>query len=73
MLYTNATLITVNPAREILLHGALLVKGTRIADLGKTDTLMRKYPNEEVYDLAGHIVMPGLISTHMHTAQTLLR
>jgi cytosine/adenosine deaminase-related metal-dependent hydrolase len=73
MLYTNATIITVNAKREIVLNGALLVKDTRITDIGKTDALRSKYPSEEIYDLTGHIIIPGLISTHMHTAQTLLR
>jgi cytosine/adenosine deaminase-related metal-dependent hydrolase len=73
MLYTNATIITVNSAREIILNGAILVQGTRIADIDKTSALQSKYPQEQVYDLTGHIVIPGLISTHMHTAQTLLR
>jgi cytosine/adenosine deaminase-related metal-dependent hydrolase len=73
MLYTNATIITVNTRREIILDGAMLVQGTRITDIGKTAALKTKYPDEDVYDLTGHIVIPGLISTHMHTAQTLLR
>jgi cytosine/adenosine deaminase-related metal-dependent hydrolase len=73
MLYTNATIITVNAKREILLNGAILVQGSRIADIGKTDAFLSKYKDQETYDLTGHIVMPGLISTHMHTAQTLLR
>jgi cytosine/adenosine deaminase-related metal-dependent hydrolase len=73
MLYTYATIITVNKAREIILDGAILVHGNRIADIGKTETLKSKYSQEEITDLSGRIVIPGLISTHMHTAQTLLR
>lgn len=73
MLYTNATIITVNSKREIILNGAILVQGNRIADIGKTSALASKYKDEKTYDLSGHIVLPGLISTHMHTAQTLLR
>lgn len=73
MLYTHATIITVNPAREILLDGSLLVKDNFIRDIDKTEALISKYSDEETYDLTGHIMIPGLISTHMHTAQTLLR
>lgn len=73
MLYTNATIITVNAKREIILNGAILVSGVHIADIGKTGDLTARYPDEPAYDLTGHIVIPGLISTHMHTAQTLLR
>lgn len=73
MLYTHATLITVNRAREIILDGAILVRGDTIADIDKSDVLISRYPAEEVKDLTGRIVIPGLINTHMHTAQTLLR
>ncbi|KAF7176323.1 hypothetical protein CNMCM7691_002248 [Aspergillus felis] len=73
MLYTHATIITVDPSRRIIEDGAIHVVDEVIADLGKTDMLRAKYPTEEEYDLSGRIVIPGLISTHMHTAQTLLR
>ena len=73
MLYTHATIITVNPSREIIDDGAILVNGSTIAAIGKTADLVSQHPDEEVRDLEGHIVFPGLISTHMHTAQTLLR
>ncbi|KAL1641900.1 hypothetical protein SLS58_005735 [Diplodia intermedia] len=73
MLYAHATLITVNAAREIILDGAILVRGDTIADIDKSHVLISKYPREERTDLTGRIVIPGLINTHMHTAQTLLR
>lgn len=38
-LYTNATIITVNDEREIILDGAMLVVGSRITKIGKTADL----------------------------------
>ena len=73
MLYTHATLITVNATREILFDGAILVQGNLIADIGKTEKLLTKYPDEKITDLIGRIIIPGLVCTHMHCAQTLLR
>ncbi|KAE8378652.1 hypothetical protein BDV26DRAFT_261293 [Aspergillus bertholletiae] len=73
MLYTHATIITVDANRRIIEDGAIRVQDDLIADIGKTATLKTKYPDDEECDLAGRIVIPGLISTHMHTAQTLLR
>ncbi len=73
MLFTHATIITVNPSREIILDGAILVQGNLIAAIDKTDELAKLHPTEEIVNLEGRIVIPGLISTHMHTAQTLLR
>jgi len=73
MLYLHATIITVNPDRDVFLDGAIFVKGDKIADIGKAKDLISKYPDEEIVDLTGRIIIPGLISTHMHTAQTPLR
>lgn len=73
MLFTNATIITVNATRDIIYDGSILVRSNLIADIGKTAILEAKYPNESRTDLDGRIVIPGLISTHIHTAQTLIR
>ena len=73
MLYIKATIITVNLKREIIQDGAILVQGNKIADIGPTESLVKKYSNEPTTDLEGRIIIPGLINAHMHTAQTLLR
>lgn len=73
MLYTHATIITVDRSRRIIEDGAIRVENDSIADIGKTSQLKARYAGEDEYDLSGRIVIPGLISTHMHTAQTLLR
>ena len=73
VLYIHATIVTVNPTRDVILDGAILVKEDKIADIGKAVTLLEKHKEEKTVDLAGRIIIPGLISTHMHTAQTLLR
>lgn len=73
MLFLHATIITVNPSREIIDDGALLVEGSTIAAIGKSDALLKEHPEQDVYDLRGRIIIPGLVNTHMHTAQTLLR
>lgn len=73
MLYTNATIVTVDASRRIITDGAIRVVEDTINDIGKAETLESLYPDDEKYDLSGRIIVPGLISTHMHTAQTLLR
>lgn len=73
MLYIHATIITVDRTRRIITDGAIRVQGNLISDLGKSIDLISRYSDDKQYDLEGHIVIPGLISTHMHTAQTLLR
>ncbi|KAG8165668.1 hypothetical protein KVR01_004220 [Diaporthe batatas] len=77
-LYQHATIITVNRKREIILDGAILVVDNRIALLDKSSAVAvhPEFPRgREVrsVDLTGKIVIPGLINTHCHTAQSLLR
>lgn len=73
MLYLHTTIITVNDNRDVFLDGGILVHDNRIIDIGNSIQLLEKHPAEETVDLSGKIIIPGLISTHMHTAQTLLR
>ncbi len=73
MLFTDTTILTMNPLREIITDGALLVRGNRIAAVGKSSELRAAYPREPVTDLRGGITLPGLIDTHVHTAQCMLR
>jgi cytosine/adenosine deaminase-related metal-dependent hydrolase len=72
-LFTDATIITVNENREIIRNGAILVQDNLIADIGQSELLKVRYAGSTQISLVDHIVIPGLISTHMHTAQTLIR
>ena len=73
MIFTHGTVITMNPAREIIDDGAVVVSGDRIEAVGKTSELRARYRDAEVMDVSGHIVLPGLVDTHVHLAQTMLR
>ena len=73
MIFTHATIITMNTDREIVDDGAIRVDGDRIGAIGKTVELLAAHPGEEQIDLSGHIVMPGLVDAHVHTAQCMLR
>jgi len=77
-LLTNATIVTVNKDREIILDGAILVESGRITALGKTSDLIdqvnqNEYVNLDIVDCKNKIVIPGLVNTHAHLAQSLLR
>ncbi len=73
MLFTNATIITMNPTRDIIVNGAIAINNNRIAAIGKTGTLLQQYRDEEVIDVKGKLILPGLIDTHVHLAQALIR
>ncbi|KAA8616612.1 SsnA Cytosine deaminase [Pyrenophora tritici-repentis] len=78
-LLAHATVITVNKSREVILDGALLIENGRITALGKTSDLIYQLESRgdhgdvETIDCTNKIVIPGLINTHAHLAQSLLR
>ena len=73
MLFTNATVITMNPTRDIITNGAVAIQGNRIVSVGKADVLQRQYDGDEIVDVQGKLIIPGLIDTHVHLAQALIR
>jgi cytosine/adenosine deaminase-related metal-dependent hydrolase len=73
MIFDNATVITMNPQRHIIDHGAVVVDGDKIVAVGKSRDVVEKYPQKRRIDCNGKVLMPGLIDTHVHTAQAMLR
>ena len=64
-------IVTMDDARREIRDGAMLVEDHRIIAVGTTDTLPAAA--DEVLDLAGHVVVPGLVNTHHHMFQSLTR
>lgn len=57
--------------RREILDGGLFVRDGFIEQVGPTSELPQEA--DEVLDLSGHILLPGLINTHHHFYQTLTR
>jgi putative selenium metabolism protein SsnA len=66
MLITNGTIITLGAENRVIENGAVYIRGDKIADIGTTNHLITKYPNEEKLDAHGKLVMPGSIVAHTH-------
>lgn len=64
-------LVTMDDHRREILDGGLFIRDGFIEQVGETTTL--PVTADEVIDLSGHIVMPGLVNTHHHFYQTLTR
>lgn len=64
-------LVTFNQERELIHHAWVLIEGNQIAAIG---TVKQNLPEaDQTLDLSGYLVMPGLINTHHHLFQSLLR
>jgi cytosine/adenosine deaminase-related metal-dependent hydrolase len=66
-----AVLVTMDDARRELRDAGLYIEDNRILAVGPTATLPETA--DEIIDLRGHIVLPGLINTHHHMYQSLTR
>jgi 8-oxoguanine deaminase len=72
LLVRNAdVLVTMDGARREIRGGGLYVEDNRIVAVGTADELPDTA--DEVLDMSGHLVMPGLVNTHHHMYQSLTR
>lgn len=61
----------MDDARREIRNGSIYIKGDKIEAVGSADELPQSA--DEIIDLRGHIVVPGLINTHHHMYQSLTR
>ena len=72
-LLTDATVVTMNPGREVIQNGAVLIAANRIAGIGPAPRLREEYPAATVVPCHGGVLIPGFVNTHTHLFQTLLK
>jgi len=71
-LVKNASIIvTMDGLRRAIPGGGLFIQDGFIKQVGPTNELPKSA--DQVLDLSGHIVLPGLVNTHHHFYQTLTR
>lgn len=64
-------LVTMDGARREVRDGAVFSRDGVIEQVGKTESLPKSA--DIVLEMAGHVVVPGLVNTHHHLFQTLTR
>lgn len=74
LIIANGDVVTMNPSREVLLGGSVLIDGSTIAAVGSTSSLLATHPNATVVEAAGCVVTPGMVNAHQHlTGDPLVR
>ncbi|OAQ99584.1 hypothetical protein LLEC1_02930 [Akanthomyces lecanii] len=77
IVFIHATVITQDSQRTVWLDAAIVTKRDRIIAIGKTSHLVddgNALPiNARFVDCSGRVIIPGLVNTHAHAAQSLLR
>jgi cytosine/adenosine deaminase-related metal-dependent hydrolase len=71
-LIRHGYVLTMNPKREIIPDGAVYIEGNKIKWVGKTGDFSG-YKPELTINANNMLVMPGLIDTHVHLAQAMIR
>jgi 5-methylthioadenosine/S-adenosylhomocysteine deaminase len=54
-------------------RASVVVEGKLIAGIGKSGVLKKEHTVDETIDMRGKVLMPGLINSHTHTAETMYR
>ncbi|WP_428508154.1 TRZ/ATZ family hydrolase [Roseateles sp.] len=66
-------LLTMTPGSEVLNEHALVMQGERIAAILPWAEAEAQFPDAERVELGQHVLIPGLINGHTHSAMSLLR
>lgn len=70
VLFTGATIITMDPAYGVIDHGDLLIEGDTITAVGHDLTAA---DDAVIVDATGTILSPGFVDAHRHAWETQLR
>ena len=66
ILLGKGTVITRDEANPLIKDGGVVLDGERIVKVGDYETLRSEYPQAELIDAKGQIIMPSLINMHEH-------
>jgi cytosine/adenosine deaminase-related metal-dependent hydrolase len=74
LLIRDALLVTLDPERRVITHGALAVRADRIVAVGKTAEVEARFTAREVMDGRRFVAAPGFVNSHVHvTGEPLTR
>jgi 5-methylthioadenosine/S-adenosylhomocysteine deaminase len=69
----GGTVLTVDTENRVLEGGWVAIEDGRIAGVGTQDFRPDLSAFDEAVDLSGHLVLPGLVNAHTHSAMVLFR
>ncbi|WP_274627048.1 amidohydrolase [Arvimicrobium flavum] len=74
LIIRNATVVTCDPAGTVIPDGGVAVANGRITHVASSADLAPLAASaRQVIDGSGHILMPGIVNTHCHAADSLFR
>lgn len=73
ILIRKTTIVTMDPDRRVLDSGAIAIHAGEILEVGPDTEISSRYEAAQTIDASNHIVLPGLINTHFHLPQVMMR
>ena len=73
LLICNGRVITRDESCPWMEQGAVAIEGGLIREVGYENALRAKYPEAELLDARGGVIMPGLINIHEHIYSAMAR
>ena len=73
LLIHNAMVLTLNDSDDIFHPGVVVVRDDEIVWVGPEELLPEHFEPGDRLDMAGGLIMPGLINSHTHAAMTCFR
>jgi cytosine/adenosine deaminase-related metal-dependent hydrolase len=73
ILFHSATILTLNTSRQIIRNGYIHITSNKITSIGKNYPPTPLPAHTKIIDCKNKIIIPGLINTHAHLVQSLLR
>ena len=71
--FENGIVVTLGRDNKVLWNGLVVTDGDQIAAVGDTREMKESFPDAEVVDCSGKIILPGFICAHHHFYSTMAR
>ena len=71
--FENGIVATLGQNNQVLWNGTVVTDGELIAAVGDVPKMKERFPDAEVVDCAGKIILPGFICAHHHFYSTMAR
>jgi 5-methylthioadenosine/S-adenosylhomocysteine deaminase len=69
----GGTVVTMDKDRRVIENGAVVLRGEKIAWVGKRSEMPARMRAAQTVDATGKVVIPGLVNTHTHVPMALFR
>ena len=71
--FENGIVVTLGQNNRVLWNATVVADGERVAAVGDSAEMRRRFPDAEPVDCSGKIILPGFICAHHHFYSTMAR